>query len=62
MNTCKTCCYWVDSNCIVPDLKRGSSNPETLISIEVDVLDDSGLDVRMKTGPEFGCVLHENIK
>ena len=36
-----------------------AERPNTLVDIEVAVLDDSGLEAKLRTGPDFGCVHHE---
>lgn len=61
MQTCKTCCWWEDGRCNVIDTKI-AEKPETRFEIDVRVDDDSGLNVKLKTGPDFGCVLHEETK
>lgn len=61
MNTCKTCRWWKDGYCDIIDTTM-NNRPETLIQIDVQVDDDSNLSVRLKTGPEFGCVHHDFIK
>jgi hypothetical protein len=63
MSTCKTCQYWHNGDDKSGECDRAEYNydrrgepksNEVLIAIQVD--DDSGLDVLMKTGPDFGCV------
>lgn len=52
------CKYWEESTMHYCDFidTTLNTNPETRIEIAVSVRDDSGLDVRLETGPEFGCV------
>lgn len=61
MPTCKTCCWWEDGCCNVIDTTI-VEKPATRFEIEVRVADDSGLNVKLKTGPDFGCVHHEEVK
>lgn len=59
MNNCKTCAFWNDGYCELPEIQfRQNKNPAADIEIKVDVADDTGLWVNMKTGPDFGCVHH----
>jgi hypothetical protein len=55
--TCKTCKLWMGGYCDVIDTTL-SENPATLFEVDVQVSDDSGLHIRLRTGPDFGCVLH----
>lgn len=72
MKTCKTCKWWRDKECeLVGQTEQPTYNfygrasnedvetSPTLFEIEWGVSDDSGLNLRLRTGPEFGCVLHE---
>ncbi len=61
MKTCRTCKWWGkdDPGCCGKVDTIVSSNPETELSIEASADDDSGLWARLRTGPDFGCVLHE---
>lgn len=60
MEKCKTCVYWMGNDtsnmakCEMIDMWDG--NP---VIINVDVSDDSGLNVSFLTSPEFGCSLHK---
>lgn len=59
MKTCKTCKFW-DGECNrVEFIHEGKGNKSEPLIIRVDVSDDTGLDVRMVTSPDFGCILHE---
>jgi len=59
---CKTCKWWLASG----ECDRVNSLPylpaRQRFEIEAQADDDSGLTVRLLTGPEFGCVLHETRK
>ena len=73
MAFCKTCKFWEPLNrfsgehskngeCDGLDGSRMDTRgrpKEQTFTIEVSVHDDSGLNVRLITGPNFGCVLHE---
>jgi len=54
--TCKTCKWWEDGVCDAID--RILDGP-VRFEIVVKVADDHGLDSKLKTGPDFGCVHHE---
>ena len=58
MGLCKDCKYWDYGECADIDLDtfndmklEGSDR-----ALYYSVMDDSGLDCGLKTGPEFGCV------
>jgi hypothetical protein len=57
---CKDCKHWDDGECrAIGSHDKGfgwKQNPAILFDIVVTVDDDSGLDYRLRTGPEFGCV------
>lgn len=61
MNTCKTCKFWDGEECLKvwhtddrePNIK------ENEFEVNVRVSDDHGLIVKFLTGPDFGCVRHE---
>lgn len=56
--TCKSCRWWSGSErCDVVDTLLAEV-PATLFVIKVHVADDTGLNVAVHTGPDFGCVLH----
>lgn len=60
MNTCKTCVFWENNHCDLPDIRyRPNKNPNADVEIEWDADDDSGLTISLKTGPDFGCVHHQ---
>lgn len=64
MQTCKTCRWWSrhgEGDCDVLGTRQ-AEEPDTLVVIDVVVADDTGLDVRLRTGPEFGCIHHEPRK
>lgn len=53
---CATCNWWRNQQ----ECDRINSLPvTTLVDIAVTVADDHGLNVRLLTQAEFGCVLHE---
>lgn len=67
LGTCKTCVFWRAYHymhkpafhaCDVQGTAR-AMEAATLLDVDVTVSDDSGLNVHMITGPEFGCVLHK---
>lgn len=57
MKTCDSCKWWNKGICYITGTII-AEKPDTLIDIEVKVLDDTGLYYDLKTGPKFGCVLH----
>jgi len=67
--TCKTCRFWSDGECnradtVCQDFSGREADgivardPRHLF-VNTTVADDTNLDVRLRTGPDFGCVLHE---
>jgi hypothetical protein len=62
--TCKTCRWWRDGKCEAVDttLIKDDKVADNIAIIEVCVSDDWGLTARLRTGPDFGCTLHEGIK
>ena len=70
MNTCKTCKHWSHSfrptvqnpvaDCDLPDTITGEKLHKEGKGMElyVQVNDDSGLQVTLMTGENFGCVNH----
>lgn len=61
---CKNCKYWarkISTGPVVGYCDKIWIGPEgkedNTINIDVDVLDDSGLNVTVITGAEFGCTL-----
>lgn len=64
MGNCKDCRFWdSDQRCQKADWSVGDyTAPEDVLVAEVSVLDDSGLFVDIRTGPEFGCVLFHERK
>ena len=58
MMLCKDCKYWSYGECV--DLDLDTFNDMKLEgsdrALYYIVMDDSGLDCGLKTGPEFGCV------
>jgi hypothetical protein len=56
METCKTCFYWENGRC---DRVDGTSHPDFRFEIESSAADDYNLETSLRTGPDFGCVLHE---
>ena len=63
MKHCDTCKWWKDGECDLVDYSECNfsfhTHSETLFGITAEVLDDSGLDVRLRTGPKFGCIHHK---
>jgi len=67
MNTCKTCKYWSDrykidkgvSDCGFIDTISATKDRKTYVDIEATAHDDSGLQVALMTGEDFGCVHHK---
>lgn len=61
---CKNCTWWEhDSTCDFIDTISGDTAYKKGhgAAIAVKCLDDQGLSVNLKTGPEFGCVnFHPN--
>ena len=58
MKTCKNCKWWggvYEGCCDFIDTIH-NSDPLTAVHISFRVSDDTGLDIRLQTGPEFGCV------
>lgn len=55
--TCKTCRWWDRGSCEMVDT-IAAENPATRFEIDVEVADDTGLRAWLRTGPDFGCVLH----
>ena len=54
---CKYCKYWSYGECV--DLDLDTFNDMKLEGSDralYYIMDDSGLDCGLKTGPEFGCV------
>lgn len=58
---CKNCKFWGRYREGCCD-RQGSIFENNLAGFEADarVLDDSGLDIFLRTGPEFGCVHFQN--
>ena len=58
-DTCERCLHWNDGYCeVIYNIQEDKSK---MIDIEVEVLDDSGLSVHLRTGPNFGCVLYAKL-
>ncbi len=60
MATCKTCKWWDKKSQVCDMLDSGTTVYEspTLFEIVVRVADDTDLNVKVRTGPDFGCVHH----
>jgi hypothetical protein len=65
MNTCSTCKYWGDGFPVRPDYhntcgKIGIDEQPThdIAYVDVQVADDTSLNVEFKTMGHFGCTLH----
>lgn len=61
METCKTCSWWIARTCERIELSN-SKPKDKEAEIFADSADDHGLNAKLVTGPDFGCILHENIK
>lgn len=68
MKTCKTCKFWRDTvynaanktaDCGYIGIWPEPKDKTTSVEIVVDVHDDSGLNVKLVTGENFGCVHHQ---
>lgn len=69
--TCKTCKFWDYGICNKVDQVYDDYNGKEksiLIGksaahffIDTTVADDTNLNVTMRTGPDFGCILHEQM-
>jgi hypothetical protein len=60
MNTCKTCRFW-DGTCDRIEIREKpvqALNDNDAV-MEYGVADDWNLNIRLKCGPNFGCVKHE---
>jgi len=58
---CKDCKFWGryrDGSCDRGDYAQDA--PGTEFEFDYSVLDDSGLDIWIVTGPNFGCLHFEN--
>ena len=56
---CKDCSHWDVYSCcdaVSMDDPDYPHNNNELFGIRVNVLDDSGLDVYLRTSPNFGCL------
>jgi len=58
---CKNCQWWVDGYCEdFDDFEEWSSTKKNELSDDIKIIwqsdDDSGLDINIATGPDFGCV------
>lgn len=66
MNTCDTCIFWKrDKNSVIGECdfildSDIRNNDNTTIEIKIDVSDDSGLMLTVKTGENFGCIKHKS--
>ena len=59
MGTCKDCKYWgtyYERACDRVGDMHTERTPDSSFEIEATALDDSGLEVQLLTGPDFGCV------
>ena len=67
MSACKDCKWWnkdygskVVGKCELIDTIQADKDPKTQVFIDVFIEDDSGLNYKLMTGPEFGCVRFES--
>jgi hypothetical protein len=58
MERCNTCKWWDAGVCDVVNTLL-VSDPDTRFEIDAEVDDDSGLSVKLRAGPYFGCVHHK---
>lgn len=58
---CKTCAYWENQmgDMACDFVGRVNSSKPDGFDIDIRVSDDTGLYERLLTGPEFGCVHHQ---
>ena len=56
---CKNCTHYDNGYCSIIEIDDGeyTHNNHPKVGIYVTVLDDSGLDVRLRVSPDFGCIL-----
>ena len=62
MSTCSRCKWWgreYAGVCSFVDTIHADKDAATVFTIKAWALDDSGLETRLMTGPEFGCVKFE---
>lgn len=66
MGQCKDCMWWgcdEDGVCFLDwEISKGEKPATEGFGIGVRVLDDSGLEVVLKTGPLFGCNRFDGIR
>lgn len=71
MNICKNCAFWeahknkLTGTCDKVEInEHGDKNINTDVSFYIlfGVSDDSGLDMRLVTGANFGCLLYEETR
>lgn len=60
-STCETCQYWDTGVCGLVDLVEVDMRNQSRDAFEVNVrvVDDHGLRVELRTGPDFGCNRHQ---
>ena len=59
--TCKTCKWWgvyYQHVCDYSD-DLNATGDKKRFEIDYNALDDQGLEVFLKTGPDFGCIHHK---
>lgn len=56
MKRCKDCAWWDERECRKVDFALAKQ-----FYIDVKVADDHGLEVKLMTGPEFGCVEFQTL-
>jgi hypothetical protein len=60
MNTCKTCKWWGKWEPTICDkVTHDFGKPNTQFELIIHADDDSNLWGALKTGPDFGCIHHE---
>ena len=62
MKTCKTCKYWgryIRTYCDNDGTDFHGNCKLNGFEVIATAADDTNLQVNLKTGPDFGCILHE---
>ena len=57
---CKNCRWWdSDGECNKVEWEEKGKPAPKMFQMNIRVADDTGLDVHLMTGPDFGCVQFE---
>ena len=62
MNTCERCKWWgreYPGACDFVDTLHATKDEASMFTIKAWALDDSGLETRLITGPQFSCIKFE---